>query len=73
MLNAETLAQILAAPSETVRLDFKERLGWNKGKRAQLEVVRDLACFANREGGNNRRRRPTGPGRAVGTCRAVRR
>jgi hypothetical protein len=36
---------------ETTTVDYKERLNWNAGRFAQIEVLRDLAGFANREGG----------------------
>lgn len=40
----------LAAPSETTALDFKERIDWGS-LRSQIELVRDIVCLSNRNGG----------------------
>lgn len=46
----DELRAILAAPAETLRLDFKREINWADAK-AKLEMVRDVACMANRSGG----------------------
>lgn len=51
MLRPDDLASLLATPRETVQLDFKERLNWDDPA-AKFGVCRDIAGFANRQGGH---------------------
>jgi hypothetical protein len=46
----DELRTLLAAPAESVDLDFKEQVNW-RSRRAKLELVRDIVCLANRNGG----------------------
>jgi hypothetical protein len=50
MISREQIAKLLQAPAETTSVDYKLRLNWGQ-KAAQLELLRDLACLANRAGG----------------------
>jgi len=50
MIGPDELRTLLAVPAETVDLDFKERINW-QSRRAKLELVRDIICLANRNGG----------------------
>jgi hypothetical protein len=50
MLKPEQLAEMLSAPSESTRLDFKGRLDWQDPAH-RFEVCRDIAGLANRDGG----------------------
>jgi hypothetical protein len=50
VIRREQVAELLKAPSENSTVDYKERLNWSQ-KGAQLELLRDLACLANRTGG----------------------
>lgn len=50
MALADTLRDILATPTETTTLDFKEVVNW-PSTRAKLELARDIVCLANRSGG----------------------
>jgi hypothetical protein len=36
---------------ETITVDFKQRLNWKGSRASQLEIVRDIVGFANRDGG----------------------
>lgn len=45
------LEDAIRAKRETTSVDYKERLNWAKGRHAQVEVLRDLAGLANRDGG----------------------
>ncbi|MDE3113012.1 MAG: ATP-binding protein [Chloroflexota bacterium] len=49
VLSRDAIQRLLGAPGETTSVDYKLRLDWSA---KQLEVVRDLACFANRAGGS---------------------
>jgi hypothetical protein len=46
----DELRAVLASPSESVTLDFKEAVGWGS-RHNQLEIARDVVCLANRSGG----------------------
>jgi hypothetical protein len=50
VITAEELRGLLAAPAESTTLDFKERVEW-ASRHAKLELVRDIVCLANRNGG----------------------
>jgi hypothetical protein len=50
MISREQIAKLLQAPAETTTVDYKLRLNYGQ-KAAQLELLRDIACLANREGG----------------------
>jgi hypothetical protein len=46
----EQLRAVLEAGVESLTVDFKERLDWGTSA-ARLELVRDIVCLANRNGG----------------------
>jgi schlafen family protein len=46
----EQIEAILKDPTETTSLDFKEALNWGR-LGSQIELCRDIACLANRNGG----------------------
>src|SRR5262245_30991413 len=46
----DQLRSVLAAPAESLTLDFKEAVGWSS-LHNRLELARDIACLANRSGG----------------------
>jgi hypothetical protein len=45
------LEQLLRIPSESLIVDFQERLDWDQGGRHQSETLKSLVCMANRRGG----------------------
>ena len=46
----EELAALLVSPSESITVDFKERLLW-KSLRGKLDLIKDMVALANRNGG----------------------
>jgi Schlafen, AlbA_2 len=46
----EELASLLASPSESITVDFKERLSW-QDLRGKLDMIKDIVALANRNGG----------------------
>lgn len=45
------IEEAVRANRETTTFDYKERLNWDSGRQAQVELLRDLVGFANRDGG----------------------
>lgn len=51
MITQVALEQLLRVPSESLTVDFQERLDWDRGGRRQVETLKSLVCIANRRGG----------------------
>jgi hypothetical protein len=47
---ADELRDLLAAPAETLSVDFKREVNWSD-VRSRIETARDVVCLSNRNGG----------------------
>ena len=51
MITRIALEELLRVPNESLIVDFKERLDWDRSARDQFETIKSLICMANRRGG----------------------